>query len=707
MLFFQILLLGGYAYAHAITRLQPKAQALLHLLLLIAALILLPIIPSDSWKPKGTENPTVHILLLLTVSLGLPYFVLSTTGPLIQHWFMQANPGRSPYRLYALSNIGSLLALISYPFYFESHFTRKTQASMWGWALAAYVASCAMCIKKLWSTASPQSGAQGKSSSSLVQSSEFPSADPACSIQHQASGTEHSASLSSPVTRPSSLSLLLWFLLPACASILLLATTNKMCQDVAVIPFLWILPLALYLLTFIICFDSPRWYVRFPFVFLLLGAFAAISWALTKGEDASIYKQLSAYCAGLFICAMVCHGELYRLRPAPERLTAFYLMIAAGGAFGGIFVACIAPVIFKQYYELQLGLVLCAVLTLITWAREPFVYFSRRITRPQDFRIPSENSDPREILPPLQRSDTFGHVPWIRARALLCGLLVAVTVALAVNFWSQLHEGNADKILVSRNFYGVLTVFEHHRDEPNEHHFLLQHGRITHGLQFVDPEEAAWPTTYYGEDSGVGLAMRALPPQNRRIGLVGLGTGTLASYGKSGDVLHIYEINPAVRGIASTNFAYVSHSPAQVEIALGDARLSMEREPPQRFDLLALDAFSGDAIPVHLLTEEAFQIYQRHLNTNAILAVHISNHYLDLEPIVANLAKTFDYRMAVIDYDETDEEWWLYSSTWILLTRNPEILNATAIQNVSVPVKSHRRPVAWTDDFTSLYQILK
>ena len=289
----------------------------------------------------------------------------------------------------------------------------------------------------------------------------------------------------------------------------------------------------------------------------------------------------------------------------------------------------------------------------------------------------------------------------------MASLLTVAALALSASFWSQLRDEDSDKVHVSRNFYGVLTVFEHRKSEPNEHHFLLQHGRITHGLQFVDPEAAAWPTTYYGEDSGVGLAMRALPPQNRRIGLVGLGTGTLASYGKAGDVLHIYEINRAVKQIAYTNFSYLSHSPAKIEIALGDARLSMEREPPQRFDLLALDAFSGDAIPVHLLTKEAFQIYQRHLTTNAIIAVHISNHYLDLEPVVANLAKTFDYKMAVIDYDEKEEEWWLYSSTWILLTRNPEILNAPAIQNVTLPVKSHRQSVAWTDDFTSLYQILK
>ena len=292
MLFFQIVLLAGYAYAHLLSqKLHPRFQAVVHLALIVAALALLPIVPSDSWKPRGSENPTFYILLLLTVSVGLPYFVLSTTGPLIQQWFTRANAGRSPYRLYALSNLGSLLALISYPIYFESHFTRKTQATLWAFGLAAYGISCALCMKNLWNSTTPPNSA-------------LPDAQEARSTP----------CINDP---PSTINCLLWFLLPACASILLLATTNKICQDVAVIPFLWILPLALYLLSFIICFDSPRWYLRLPFTLLLLAAFAGLWWALDRGSDSSIYKQLAVYCIGLFVCAMVCHGELYRLRPEP------------------------------------------------------------------------------------------------------------------------------------------------------------------------------------------------------------------------------------------------------------------------------------------------------------------------------------------------------------------------------------------------------
>ena len=691
MLFFQVLLLAGYAYAHLVTKyLRPRKQIILHTTLVIVAVAMLPIVPSDSWKPHGTENPTLYILLILTVALGLPYFVLSTTGPLIQHWFLLSNPGRSPYRLYALSNGGSLLALMSYPFYFETHFTRRTQSTLWSLGLFAYALSLAFCLKKLWTVSRLQVSTDTQHAPRTSSDSQY--------------ALRNTPSINS---QPSTINHFLWLALPACASILLLATTNKICQDVAVIPFLWILPLALYLLSFIVCFDSPRWYVRFPYVLLLFGAFFALWWALNNGTDASILKQLSAYCLGLFICAMVCHGEVYRLRPAPEHLTAFYLSIAAGGALGGIFVGCIAPFIFKDFYELQCGLLLCAVLTFISWSLDPFTALWRRNPfQSSKFEVQSSTVDAQAVLDPVS-SHSFVPRPAPLVPLFVSGLLLAVVIALAASFWSQVRDENDEKVRVARNFYGVLTVFEHRCKDPNEHHFLLQHGRITHGLQFVDAEEAAWPTTYYGEDSGVGLAVRALPEKNRRIGLVGLGTGTMASYGKAGDYLRIYEINPVVNDIASSNFSYISNSPARVEIAIGDARLSMEREQPEHFDLLVLDAFSGDAIPVHLLTKEAFQIYERHLNSNAIVAVHISNHYLDLEPVVANLAQTFGYNSAMIDYDETEDEWWLYGSTWILLTKSPTLLNAPAIQNVSVPIKPKRSVPLWTDDFTSVYQILK
>ena len=260
--------------------------------------------------------------------------------------------------------------------------------------------------------------------------------------------------------------------------------------------------------------------------------------------------------------------------------------------------------------------------------------------------------------------------------------------------WRQAHDSGSERVYRSRNFYGVLTVYEHEKDEPESHYFLLQHGRITHGLQFVDPVQATWPVSYYGPDSGIGLGVAALPAGRRRIGVVGLGTGTMAAFGRAGDYLRFYEINPQVQAVATSWFSYLPKCPGNVEVAPGDARLSLENEPPQHFDLLVLDAFSSDAIPVHLLTKEAFEVYERHLNTNGIIAVHISNHYLDLEPVVVNLARHFGYKLASIDYDENDEEWWLYSSTWMLLSHNEQIINSPDIRNAASTVNTncHQSP---------------
>ena len=771
MLFFQVVLLGGYAYAHVGSRrLRPRAQALLHLVLVAAALALLPIVPGDSWKPRTGAHPVWHILVLLTASLGLPYFILASTSPLLQRWFTRTHPGTPPYRLFALSNAGALLALAGYPFFFESHFTRQAQAAFWGWGLAAYAVGCACCAARLWRS---EGGA---------------SSDPTGPTER----TDHDA--------PSFLVRLLWFLLPACASVLLLATTNKMCLDVAVIPFLWVLPLGLYLLSFILCFESPRWYARFPFTLALAGALSGLCWALVHGNEASVSRQIEVYCGALFICSMVCHGELYRLRPTAGRLTEFYLMIAAGGAAGGLFVALGAPVLFAGFYELQCGMLLCGLLFLLACARDGGGGSVECGVRSAESPAPcggdvgggsaegglaavaqSAKAGVRPTESLISRLKRWGVAwfrflasslrpdawPWIAcAMPLLafCGLDQVIArlgahgvalpkgwcVVLRAGMWAVLGllaaswiargkhrvfahwqplactwlglgwlvlagtlwhygEGADDEVVFRRrDFYGVLTVYEHRKQEAEGHHFLLQHGRITHGLQFVDPVRASWATTYYGEQSGIGLAVQALPAGSRRIGLVGLGTGTLAAYGRAGDYLRIYELNPQVERLAGSRFKYLRRCPAKVEVVPGDARLSLEREPSQQFDLLALDAFSSDAIPVHLLTREAFQLYGRHLKPSGVLAVHISNHYLDLEPVVANLAHRFNYRFALIDYDEADETWWLYSSTWMLLTRDERFLQSPAIAQAAHPPGHRKNPAPlWTDDFTSLFQILK
>jgi hypothetical protein len=654
LLFFQLLLLGGYGYAHLSARwFRPFAQAILHLALLGVALALLPIIPADSWKPEGSGNPTLHILALLTVCIGLPYFVLAATGPLLQHWFSRTHPGASPYRLYALSNFGALLALISYPVWFEAQFTREIQARLWGWGFAAYAVGCAACAFRLWKSGRrEQTPAKTRFSKPATRKSE--------------PGTQDRGA------RPAVGERLLWVLLPACASVLLLATTNKMCQEVAVIPFLWVLPLALYLLSFIICFDNPRWYSRLPFTLLLVVAAGAMAWVLLKGAYASLPLQLSVYSAGLFICCMVCHGELYRLRPDARHLTGFYLMIAAGGALGGVLVALVAPLVFNDYLELPWGLLLCVLLLLaVCWWRW------------------SPGCHPR----------------W---RWLTVGWLTAGLATLAVLLWPQLRARNDPLNRKSRNFYGVLTVRESDREEPGLWHRVLVHGRTLHGLQFTDDSRAAWPTCYYTENSGVGLAMQALPAGPRRLGMVGLGVGTLAAYARQGDTVHAYEINPQVIELASSRFTFLTNCPGTVELTAGDARLSLEREPPQNFDLLAIDAFDSDAIPVHLLTREAFVVYQRHLKPKGILAVHITNRSLNLEPVVINLARHFNLRVVAVDYAPPPRQWWASLSRWMLLSADGAILDSPALHLAARPLQTNAVSVPlWTDSFASLFQILR
>lgn len=709
LLFFQTLLLGGYAYAHfSSTCLKPRRQVALHLALLLLSVALLPIAPADSWKAHLAGNPVGHILLLLTATIGLPYFVLSSTGPLMQRWFNQTQPGVSPYRLYALSNAGSLLALVSYPFFFEVKFSRQTQATMWSAGLAVFVLCCGYCAWQVWRRAAAP-----------------------------AAGAPEAATETHPATPWGNK--LLWLVLPALASVLLLATTNKLCQEVAVVPFLWVLPLALYLLSFIVCFDHVRWYRRGIFVALFVATTAVVCDLLNAGTDASLTLQVAGYTTALFVACMVCHGELYRLKPPPRDLTSFYLFVAAGGALGGFLVAIVAPAVFNDFHELPIGLWLLAVMVGVLGFR----HASRSLARGAGVGAMAATL----VVPCLRAAYKGNGTVWVevlsfyreqvwfivgglavfvvcvtdvRRRVVesewqprMAGfvmLLVAGLGAIFVVEWRDQHE--ATMIRASRNFYGTLKVFEYLPDDPAEHYYLLMHGATTHGLQFADPKKAAWPTTYYGEHSGVGLAIRQLPmPAGRRLGLVGLGTGTLSAYGRTGDYLRIYEINPAVPELARNAFHYLANCPAKVDVVMGDARLSMERElasgQSQQFDLLALDAFSGDAIPVHLLTREAVALYLRQLRPGGVLAVHISNRYLDLEPVVDGLARYFELSEAVIS-DDFESDWWEYETTWILLTKNRALLATKAIHDAADdPLKKPVAPVVWTDDHASLAEILK
>ncbi len=634
LLFFQVALLAGYLYAHALIRyLKPRAQAALHLGLLGLSALTLAAYPSASLKPYGAGDPTWSILLLLGRTVGLPFFLLSATGPLVQAWYARRFAGTMPYWLYALSNAGSMLALISYPFLIEPVFTTHQQARIWSWEYLAFAVVCAAAVL-----------------SSLAGREAMPEeAEPA---------------------RPGARQYALWLALPACASVLLLAITNHMSQNVAAVPFLWILPLSLYLLSFILCFAGEGWYRRNPYLQLLAVALGSMAYAMAGAANLPIQLVLVLFSLGLFTCCMVCHGELARLKPPPRYLTHFYLMIAAGGALGGLAVGLAAPRLFSGYYEMPLSLVGCAVLILVVLKTDPAADRFRRWTQPA----------PMAAL----------------------GLTLALAVYVAIDF----EQSTSGVRLCVRNFYGELTVKDSDPSAAPDATRTLTHGTITHGNQFLNPTRRDLPTTYYGPASGVGLAIRDRGKQRAlRVGVIGLGTATLAAYARPGDYYRYYEINPLVERVARSEFTFLADCRGKVEVAMGDARLSLEREQPENFDVLAVDAFSSDAIPVHLLTREAMDLYFRHLRPDGILAMHISNRHLDLEPVLAGEARSSGRRARRVE-NEDDEGAGVFASTWVLITALPNDFD-NEIRADSNPVSREHRVRLWTDDYSNLFQILK
>ena len=641
LLFFQLALLAGYFYAYALVRfLKPRTQGLVHAALLVVSLASLPIYPGDYWKPVSSANPTWGIVSLLAAKIGVPYFLLSTTGPLLQAWYSRKFKGTMPYRLYALSNAGSIFALLSYPFLFEPVFTTHQQAFMWSVAYVAFIAICGL-------TALRSRGA--------------------ASVAQEVTVAEEEAVVSHP---PAS-HYWMWLALPAVASTLLLAITNHLSQNVAAIPFLWVLPLSIYLLTFILCFEGD-WYWRNPYLQLLAVSLASMAYLLgpTMMENPKIVLFIPLFCIGLFFCCMTCHGELARLKPHPRYLTHFYLMISAGGALGGVLVGLIAPHVLHAYYELPLGMVACAVVIVLVVKQDRTLEWFQR---------------------------------WLQPAPILA---VAATAALAVFVGLQIYKSSEDARLQVRNFYGALKVTDTGPASDLDARRSLTHGTISHGEQFLNPTRRDLPTTYYGPNTGIGDAIREKQKLGAvRIGVIGLGTGTVASYGRWGDYIRYYEINPLVNWIAHTQFTFVGDCRGKLEIAMGDARLSLEREAPENFDVLAVDAFSSDSIPVHLLTREAMQLYFHHLKPNGILAVHISNRYLDLEPVLEGEAKALGKTAREVDTDD-DDATDVFAATWILLVAPPAQFDS-ALVAASTPLHSKKTVRLWTDDYSNLFRILK
>ena len=672
--FYQSVLFLGYAYAHLVIRtVKPSLQLPVHGLAVAAALFSLPVLPSTPPEIAPEADPTGLVLRVLLSNVALPFLVLASTGPLVQAWFARAHPTRSPYPLYAVSNVGSFLALFVYPFVIEPRLPLSTTGSLWSAAFAltaCLVLVCAWPLRRL-AAASSIAGVP----------------DARADLQADVPAPSRSGSIADPLplglVRP-----LLWLLLSGTAVVLLMAITNKLCLDVASLPFLWILPLATYLITFILAFASDRTYQRGPCV---AGAVLAFVATQIVGVSGLIVTQVVAYCALLFCAAMVLHGELYRARPDPRSLTFFYLCVSAGGAIGGLVVGLVAPAIFDDYVELQVGLLIGVVAVLFVFARDEAGFLGARAPR------------------------------W---RRIVAGTLVAALIGWAA--WSG-NRTRPFRLHQERSFFGVLKV----DDIPDSvgQQRILTNGTTVHGMQFMGPSTRHLPTSYFGRATGLGLALTSRPRKSEsRIGVIGLGVGTLAAYGREGDTMRFYEIDPVVVEIAGPggHFAYVEESKADIDIVLGDARLSIESELSRgergRYDILVLDAFSSDSIPIHLMTREAFQLYFDALAPGGLMAVHVSNRHFKLMGLVSRLAADFGAHSLQIKTRPAPQHQ-SGLTDWVIIARDSDQLTRLQLriekrhrllglppENILLRRGSDANLASfplWTDDYSDLVSVIR
>jgi spermidine synthase len=705
MVVYQALLLSGYAYSHLlVSRYSPRNQYRIHSLVVVASMAALglqivlwhqPILPAETLRVIGPSHPILNILFVLTSSVGLPFFVLSTTGPLVQSWFARILPETSPYRLYAKSNAGSLLGLVSYPFVLEWVFHLKTQAWLWSAGYLAF-ASSILALAKRVSRVCPAPPLNRE----IVERTE-------------------------PFKRGQ---FLLWIGLSACPSAMMLAATGQISSDIPPMPFLWMLPLMLYLLTLMICFDSEKWFQRvviYPLHFLTVTGIVLFN-AFTKGGTFQIVLWL--YCLAVFTTGMVAHGELVRLKPTSKDLTSFYLAMAIGGVLGGTLVGLVAPVVFRDTYEFRIIVAATLLLLALVLLKDSKSWLRRG--SPVATTALFLGVLLMALVPKIR-----AVFPWPAAHSLLyLTVVVILSIGVCVVFLRRARQAsgadrtpvfldvlylvflagigagsishspleNSQILLTERNFFGVKRVA---RDDLT---VVMIHGSTLHGLEFNAPSRRDEPTSYYSYDSGVALLLRNFPRKNNRglrVGLVGLGVGTLATYAKPGDVYRFYEIDPQVVSIAqgqNSYFHFLEDSQAQLEFVGGDGRICLETEAlsdhRQHFDVLILDAFSGDSIPMHLLTREAMRTYLQHLQSSrSVMAVHITNRYIDLKPVLSALAQEFHLQIAYLPAKD---------SHWVLLAQDKEVLTIPEIKRATFNSFLDQKPVLWTDDYSNLLPLI-
>jgi hypothetical protein len=624
---YQLLLLAGYCYAHGLTRWPVRRQRLVHSLLLLVSLLVPLFGLLEPLRNLDSAHPARELVRNLTISVGMPFLMLAATSSLVQSWYHRQT-ARSPYSLYAVSNAGSLCGVLGYPLLIEPWLAVDHQLVLW---MAAYVVQAGILV---W-------------------------------LQRHAIGQDQA-----PVSAgeaPPAVHRLLWFLLPACTTAILVGVSELLTLNVSAAPILWVLPLSAYLLTFILAFRRGAKFRR-QYSIALACFGMAVLWIFTAApSSASGVSGLLAGClAALFWICLAGHGELASLRPEPRWLTLYYLLITAGGAAGGFFVSLVAPEVFRRLDEL------------------PYALLAFGFT----------------LCLALIRGEAWGRRALRMGVAGLCALL---NVAMLVAYMRRTE----DAVWRGRNFYGPLSV--RLDGEGDEQQKLLEHGNILHGAQFVTPQKHRLPTTYYGPTSGAGLALRTCgAADQRRVGVVGLGAGTLLAYGEPGNYFRLYELNPLVADVARWQFFFLRESRARYDIVLGDARLQLEREAPQGFDVLVLDAFSSDAIPVHLLTREAFQLYWQHVKPEGVIAAHISNRFVDLRPVLAATAAGPDVE-AVLIRSGQDQDKGMSNADWVLLGRRQRsCIEKLVSQGVRLEEVSQARPWhVWTDRYSNLVAVLK
>lgn len=723
-MFFQVLLLGGYAYAHGLSGIRRHAtQYRVHLAVLAAASLALlglaimggvPLLAPYALRPTAGESPTRLLLAILALSVGLPFFALSTTGPLLQRWHSRSSASiDSTYRLYALSNVGSFLALLSYPVVLERQLDLVQQAWLWSACFVLFAAGCATVARR---SAGVQGGAESRDAEELADRER----------------AEAGVSRVSPGT------VAMWLLLSFVGSVAFLATTNQLTHDVAAVPFLWALPLAIYLLSFVICFDRPTWYSRRWMA--LIGTVTSLAVLTIASAGLDLPLQIVIYGAFLFSFCMLCHGEVVRLRPGARHLTLFYLLIAAGGALGGLFVSLVAPVIFNDFWEFQLMIPAGWMIIAYAWwydEESPLhsgdrllfgclvavvLLFVLRyaIERTPIGRLPWVAAHDWTVT--LGAGLALGGATWLVAwRTRLARLplwpramILVLATALSFLVWQNAARVRRGERYAARNFYGVVRVLEAQAGVADVRR--LMHGSTVHGVEVDIPGRSPIPTAYYSPSTGIAIASTRLVragsspgSEGVHFGVVGMGVGTMTAFAHAGDRVRYYEINPQVIDIAQGPlFSFISESDSDVTVVAGDARLSLERElregKPQQFDLLAIDAFSSDAVPVHLITTEAFRLYASHLSATAILAVNVTNRYLDLEPVVAANARAIGF--SAVRVDSPGDPPVRLDSSWILLSRNPEVTRVSAF-GLADARPLHDEAVSFTDRYSNFFRVLK